>query len=145
MVRGGAWGGGAQDGGTTRPAFRSRRRHKTRHADIDVAHFLEQLRALQHRRPSAALHERVINRFRRREGIGLVQEAANGDTGHRFCLSQLFVRVTLDSSLRGAQATKQSSLAWLRAISGLLYDVAPAASATRRKVAKSHPRPGSTT
>jgi hypothetical protein len=32
----------------------------------------------------------------------------------------LFVRVTLDSSLREAQATKQSSAAWLRAISGLL-------------------------
>ena len=100
------WACGAPDGRHQLPAFRFRRRHKAGHADIDVAHFLEQLRALQHRRPSAALHERVINRLRWREGVGLVQEAANGDTGHQFCLSQLFVGATLDSSLREAQATK---------------------------------------
>jgi hypothetical protein len=90
------------------PAFRFRRRHKTGHADIDVAHPLEQPGAVRHRRPAAAPHERVIDRLGRREGVGLVQEAANGDTGHRCCLSEGCARITLDSSLREAQATKQS-------------------------------------
>src|SRR5207249_8993996 len=51
---------------------------KSRQADIDVAHFHEQLRALRHRRPAAAMHKILVGRFRRREGVGLVQKAANG-------------------------------------------------------------------
>ena len=43
---------------------------------------LEHVGALRHRRPAAAMHEIVISRLRRREGVGLVQKAANGDTGH---------------------------------------------------------------
>ena len=55
-------------------------------SDIDVAHDLEHVGALCHRRPAAAMHEIVISRLRRREGVGLVQKAANGDTGHKFDL-----------------------------------------------------------
>ncbi len=81
---------GAPDGRHQLPAFRLRRRHETCHADIDVAHFLEQLRAHRHRRPSTTLHKRVIGRLGRREGVGLVQEAADGDAGHY--RSRLIVR-----------------------------------------------------
>jgi hypothetical protein len=36
------------------------------------------------------MHESVLGRPGRREGVGLVQEAANGDTGHSYCLCELF-------------------------------------------------------
>jgi len=77
-------------------------------ADIDVAPFS---RATLPLATSVAIRRHARTRHKppsSRKGVGLVQEAANGDTGHQFCLSQLFVRVTLDSSIARAQATKQS-------------------------------------
>ena len=56
---------------------------KAGEADIDLAHHLEDVGAVRHRRPAAAMDEIGIGRLRRREGIGLVQEAADGDTGHQ--------------------------------------------------------------
>ena len=108
--------------GTSSQPWASACSDKAGQADIDVAHGLEHVGALRHRRPAAAMHEVVIGRLRRCEGVGLVQEAANGDTGHQVCLSQYSARLTLDSSLRGAQATKQSSLACACAQSGLLRE-----------------------
>ena len=70
------------------PALSFRRFNESRQPDIDVAHDPEHVCALSHRRPATAMHEVVVGRLRRREGIGLVQEAANGDTGHQ--LSQTF-------------------------------------------------------
>ena len=61
--------------------------------DIDVAHDLEHVGALRHRRPAAAMHEIGIGRLGRREGVGLVQEAANGDAGHQY--------VSIDDLLAG--------------------------------------------
>src|SRR5258708_29542290 len=99
------WAGATRDGRHHLPALSLRLFDKSRQPDIDVAHDLEHVSALRHCRPAAAMHEAVISRLRGREGVGLVQEAANGDTGHQFCLD--YVCATLDSSLRGSQATTQ--------------------------------------
>ena len=84
--------GAAGDGRHQFPAIGFRRLDKAGEADIDVAHHLEHVGAMRHRRPAAAMHEIGIGRLGRREGVGLVQEAANGDTGHQCCLSEPFVR-----------------------------------------------------
>src|ERR1700726_879293 len=78
------------------------------------------------------MHEVLVSRLGRRKGIGLVQESANGNTGHGYCLSELFMPVTLDSSSREAQATKQSRRAWLRTVSGLLFPSLRGAFATKQ-------------
>ena len=92
------------------PAIGFGRLDEAGQADIDVAHDLEHVGAMRHRRPAAAMHEIVIGRLGRREGVGLVQEAADGDAGHQ-CLSQCFHCGTLSVSLRQAQAAKQSRFA----------------------------------
>jgi hypothetical protein len=55
----------------------------------------------------------VIGRLGRREGVGLVQKAANGDTGHERNLSTGIKGGTLDWGLRGVQAGKQFRFAWV--------------------------------
>ncbi len=65
------------------PTIGFRRLDKTGKAGIDLAHDLEHLGAARHRRPAAAMHEVVVSCLRRCEGVGLVQEAANGNTGHQ--------------------------------------------------------------
>ena len=80
--------GAAGNGRHQLPAVGLGRVDKAGQPDIDVAHHLEHIGALRHRRPAAAMHEVGIGRLRRREGVGLVQEAANGDTGHQFGLGQ---------------------------------------------------------
>ena len=79
-MRGGT--GGAGDGRHQFPAIGFCLLDKACQSDIDVAHDLEHIGTPCHRRPAAAMHEIVIIRLRRREGVGLVQKAANGDTGH---------------------------------------------------------------
>jgi len=101
------------------------------------AHFLEQLCPLRHRWPSAAMHERVINRLVGAKVLVLVQEAATGDTGHQFCLSQLFVRVTLDSSLQRRKRRSNPALHGFSYFWIALMTSRAAASATGRKFAKS--------
>jgi len=75
--------------------------------DIDLFHDLEHIRPVRHRRPAAAMHEIGIGRLGRRESVGLVQEAADGDAGHLFSLGQCFRWGTLSGSLWQAQAVKQ--------------------------------------
>ena len=65
------------------PAIGFGRLDKSCKADIDPAHHLEDVGAIRHRRPAAAMHEIVVGRLRRCEGIGLVQETANRDAGHQ--------------------------------------------------------------
>ena len=87
--------GAARDGRHHLPAIGFRLCDKTRQADIDIAHGPEHFGALRHGRPTAAMHEVIIGRLRRRKGVGLVQEAADGDTGH------LFLNQTLKFVIRG--------------------------------------------
>ncbi|MGY4596467.1 hypothetical protein ACVWXL_004213 [Bradyrhizobium sp. GM22.5] len=56
---------------------------ETGEADIDAAHPLQHVGTLRHRRPAAAVLEVRERRLRRSEGVGLVQEAADGDTCHQ--------------------------------------------------------------
>src|SRR5262249_37891326 len=70
-----------------------------------VAHGLEDVGALGHPGPAAAMNEGVVGRFRRRKGVGLVQESADGYFGHQSGLGVRLTRRTLDSTLRRAQAT----------------------------------------
>ncbi len=77
-----ARGGGTGNGRNQLPAIDLGLLDKASQADIDVAHDPEHIGALRHRRPAAAMHEIIVSRLRRREGVGLVQEAANGDTDH---------------------------------------------------------------
>ncbi|OIQ71875.1 hypothetical protein GALL_465060 [mine drainage metagenome] len=74
--------GGAEDCRHQFPASGFRLIDKAGQPDIDVAHGLEHVGPLRHRRPATAMHEIGIGSLRRRKGVGLVQEAANGDTGH---------------------------------------------------------------
>jgi len=74
--------GSTEDGRHQLPAVVFCLLDKARQPDIDVAYGAQHIRSLHHRRPAAAMHEIGIERLRRREGVGLVQEAANGDTGH---------------------------------------------------------------
>lgn len=65
---------------------------ETGQADIDAAHHLQHAGALRHRRPAAAMLEVLKRRLRRSEGVGLVQEAAEGDTCHQLKSGPLNVR-----------------------------------------------------
>jgi hypothetical protein len=73
------------------PAIGFGRLDEAGQTDIDLAHDLEHVGAMRHRRPAAAMDEIVIGRLGRRERIGLVQKGANGDAGHQVSRSMLFV------------------------------------------------------
>ena len=64
------------------PAGSLARLDEARCADIDVVHAGEDVLAPRQRRPAAALDEGVHAGLARREGVGLVQEAAEGYTRH---------------------------------------------------------------
>src|SRR3984957_6483878 len=156
-MRGGT--GGAGNGRHQFPAVDVSLLDKACQSDIDMAHDLEHLGTLGHRRPAAAMHEIVIIRLRRREGVGLVQKAANGDTGH-LSISVHCSRVTLDSfseryEFGNGMRVPHGEEALLRRLepgeggdsdpSRRGEDAAPqdeAGTATGRKLAKSHSRPG---
>ncbi len=77
---------GARAAGNRRhhlPAIGLRLRDKTCKSGIHVAHRLQNGGTLRHPGPAAAMHEVGIGGLGRREGVGLVQERANGDTGHQ--------------------------------------------------------------
>ena len=76
------WDRGRRDRRDQLPAIGFGRLDEAGKADIDVAHDLEHVGAMRHRRPAAAMDEIVIGRLGRRERIGLVQKGANGDAGH---------------------------------------------------------------
>ena len=76
------WAGGSRDRRDQLPAIGFGRLNEAGKADIDLAHDLEDVGPVRHRRPAAAVHEIVIGRLGRRERVGLVQEAADGDAGH---------------------------------------------------------------
>ena len=99
------------------PALRFGRFDEAGEADIDAAHDLQHVGAEGHRRPAAAMHERLVGRLGGSERIGFVQEAADGNAGHDAYSTQ---------SGDGCQSGEAA--------------VSP--NATGRKFAKSHPRPG---
>ena len=72
-----------------------------------LAHHPEHVGALSHRRPAAAMNEVVVCRLRRREGVGLVQEAANGDAGHQFSRSTVRMQ---DVSLGAARSASDEAI-----------------------------------
>ena len=100
----GGGGGATGDGRHHLPAIGFGGFDKARQPDIDLAHDLEHVGAFGHRWPAAAMHEIVKGRLRRRKGVGLVQETANGDAGHQSSLGRSFHARELAPSLRKAQA-----------------------------------------
>ena len=80
--------GAAGDRRNQLPAIGLRRFDESGQSHIDTAHHLEHVGAQRHRRPAAAMHEIGIGRLGRRESVGFVQEAANGDTGHEGYLGE---------------------------------------------------------
>ena len=79
------WARAAGDGGDQLPAFGVGLFDEAGEADIDATHHLEDVGADRHRRPPTAMHERLPGRLGGRKGVGLVQEATDGDTGHGCC------------------------------------------------------------
>jgi hypothetical protein len=53
------------------------------------------------------MHESVVGRFRRRKGVGLVQEAADGYAGHRYDLGKWSGGATLSLRRWKVQGIKQ--------------------------------------
>src|SRR5690606_38549170 len=103
------------DGRDHLPATRVRLLAEAGETDIDTAHHLENIVAVRHRRPSAAVDEIGIGRLGGRESVGLVQEAANGNTGHEVIpMKRWGVRWTLVSLLRGASANNDEGLRVIR-------------------------------
>ena len=76
------WAGGCGDRRNQLPAVGFRFLDEAGKADIDLAHDLEHVGAVRHRRPAAAMDEIVIGRLGWRKSVGLVQKGANGDAGH---------------------------------------------------------------
>ncbi|MHC2801388.1 hypothetical protein ACVMII_001134 [Bradyrhizobium diazoefficiens] len=90
----------AGDGRNEFPAVGFGAVDETGESDIDAAHYLQHVGTFSHRRPAAAMLEVRECRLGRGEGVGLVQEAADGDTCHQFKSSRLKVRaLAFDVSL----------------------------------------------
>jgi hypothetical protein len=101
------WDCGRRDRRDQLPAIGFGRLDEAGKADIDVAHDLEHIGAMRHRRPASAMDEIVIGRLGWRERVGLVQKGANGDAGHSVSRPMLFVEGTLSASSWQAQAGEQ--------------------------------------